>query len=51
MGLGRMHGDKPGAGPIGRCICPSCGHKITHVRGKPCNKRKCPKCGTTMTRN
>ena len=38
------------AGPGGNCICPGCGHKIKHVRGKPCNQQKCPKCGELMTR-
>lgn len=43
-------GDKPGSGPGGYCVCPSCGHKIPHSRLAPCNQRKCPKCGTTMTK-
>ena len=43
-------GDKPGSGPSGYCVCPSCGHKIKHSRATPCNNRNCPKCGTKMTR-
>lgn len=38
------------AGPGGVCVCPSCGHEETHVRGQPCNQKKCPKCNTIMTR-
>ncbi|MGD9347544.1 MAG: hypothetical protein PVH84_16885 [Candidatus Aminicenantes bacterium] len=47
-GQGRMGGK--GYGPGGDCICPSCGTRVPHQRGKPCNQRKCPKCGATMTR-
>lgn len=32
------------------CICPTCGHEEQHVRGRPCNQVKCPKCNTLMTR-
>jgi hypothetical protein len=49
QGPGRMGGGT-GAGPGGDCVCPSCGHKVPHQVGQPCNKRKCPKCGATMTR-
>ena len=43
-------GDKPGSGPGGYCVCPSCGHKVPHTRYQPCNERKCPNCGATMTK-
>ena len=46
----RMQGDKPGSGPGGNCVCPSCGYASTHGRLSPCNQRTCPKCGTRMTR-
>jgi len=39
-----------GKGPNGNCICPKCGFKKSHARAEPCMKTKCPKCGTTMTR-
>ena len=47
-GIGRMGGTAQGPG--GSCKCPSCGHKIKHTLGTPCFNKKCPKCGTTMTR-
>ena len=51
QGRGRFpSGDKPGSGPGGNCVCPSCGYTTPHSRLSPCNTRKCPKCGTTMTR-
>jgi predicted Fe-Mo cluster-binding NifX family protein len=50
-------GQRPGgrsgaqaAGALGHCICPQCGQKEAHERGVPCIERKCPKCGTAMTR-
>ena len=49
QGPGRMGGPKA-AGPEGKCVCPECGHKVSHVVGQPCNEKKCPKCGTMMTR-
>jgi len=48
-GRGRMGGPFA-AGPGGSCVCPSCGHKVPHAAGQPCNQKACPKCGTTMTR-
>ncbi len=48
-GLGRNNGpQKAGAG--GDCVCPKCGHKAQHDVGQPCYDKKCPKCGTGMTR-
>ena len=47
-GLGR--GNQLGAGIGGFCVCPSCGERITHQRGVPCNTVNCPKCGTKMVR-
>jgi len=49
-GRGRMGGDKPGSGPAGNCVCPQCGATVPHTRGIPCYTKKCPKCGTRMTR-
>jgi len=49
-GFGRMSGDKAGAGPGGSCLCPNCGYKTKHGRGRPCMNRTCPKCGSAMTR-
>ena len=39
-----------GLGPGGDCYCPNCQHREPHQRGVPCYNRKCPKCGTPMTR-
>lgn len=52
-GRGRGRGFGRGtqnAGPNGTCVCPSCGHEENHIRGQPCNQRKCPKCNKLMTR-
>lgn len=48
-GRGRMGGPLA-AGPGGECVCPSCGEKVAHTVGQPCNQMKCPKCGTPLTR-
>lgn len=53
LGRGRGRGFGRGlqnAGPNGVCVCPSCGHEETHIRGQPCSQRKCPKCGALMIR-
>ena len=50
-GRGRMGGNRPGAGPEGACVCPSCGKKIEHQRGTPCYNLNCPQCGTKMIRS
>lgn len=39
-----------GRGPQGICVCHKCGHKETHERGVPCMERKCPKCGSSLSR-
>lgn len=38
------------AGSGGFCVCPNCGERAPHELGSPCYEHKCPKCGTTMTR-
>jgi len=48
-GRGKMGGPFA-AGTGGNCVCPKCGHAGPHVAGQPCSKKKCPKCGTQMTR-
>jgi hypothetical protein len=48
QGRGRMGGFGLGTG--GSCLCPGCGQRVPHQRGVPCNQRKCPTCGKTMTR-
>lgn len=47
-GRGRMGGRGLGVG--GECICPNCGHRVTHQRGTPCYEIRCPKCGSPMGR-
>ncbi|HUX48566.1 MAG TPA: hypothetical protein VMV76_05260 [Dehalococcoidia bacterium] len=49
-GIGRMGGNRLGAGPSGNCVCPSCGTKIPHQAGVPCYNLGCPKCGAKMIR-
>jgi len=49
-GRGRMGGNRPGAGPSGNCVCPSCGTKVPHQAGQPCYNQKCAKCGSKMVR-
>ena len=41
---------KRGLGPGGTCTCQNCGHTTPKIRGQPCLKRKCPKCGSMMIR-
>lgn len=47
-GRGRMGGFA--AGPGGNCVCPQCGSTAAHRVGTPCYQRKCPRCGSAMTR-
>jgi predicted Fe-Mo cluster-binding NifX family protein len=49
-GRGKMGGTRPGAGPSGYCLCPSCGEKVVHQAGVPCNTLNCPQCGVRMVR-
>jgi len=48
-GGGRMGGPLS-AGPVGKCVCPQCGHTEPHQQGQPCNQKSCPSCKTQMTR-
>ncbi len=32
------------------CVCPSCGTKVKHEFGRPCNTYICPDCGNHMVR-
>jgi hypothetical protein len=48
-GRGRMGGPKS-AGPGGECVCPDCGHSVTHKTGHPCSQQKCSECGAAMIR-
>ena len=47
---GRMVGNRRGVGPVGNCVCPICGEKVSHRQGTPCYSMSCPKCGTKMMR-
>jgi len=54
-GLGRSGGQgrQPGGfglGPEGECVCPKCNTTVPHQRGTPCYERKCPNCGSPLTR-
>ncbi len=48
----RGRGAGRGYGARGYCICtnPNCAHQVSHKRGVPCYKMKCPKCGSPMIR-
>ncbi len=48
-GRGRKAGPLAG-GPLGYCVCPSCGHRVPHERGVPCMGQKCPNCNAPMVR-
>lgn len=37
-------------GPAQTCVCSACGFQKPKVRGLPCIKEKCPKCGAPMIR-
>lgn len=39
------------SGPVGYCLCPKCGEKLTHTAGTPCSSVKCPKCGASMIKS
>jgi len=49
-GRGGNQGNRPGAGPSGKCMCPHCGVTSAHNRGTPCYRQKCPNCGAEMVR-
>lgn len=54
-GRGRGKGQGRGLGGgfahgLGECRCPNCGHREPHQLGVPCYNKKCPKCGSPMTR-
>jgi uncharacterized protein len=49
-GRGRMAGNRPGSGPGGNCVCPSCSAVIGHQVGMLCNQIACPKCGANMVK-
>ncbi len=52
MGRGRggLNRNNFSLGSGGNCIGPNCGEKIVHQIANPCITLKCPKCGTSMTR-
>ena len=47
-GGGRNRMDQKG--PSGDCVCPSCGTRVPHKAGFPCNQVECPKCSMKMMR-
>jgi hypothetical protein len=50
LGRGRSNGGRIGMGPGGDCLCPNCKYREPHKLSEPCFSRKCPQCGTPMTR-
>ena len=49
-GGGRGLGGGFARGPDGECRCSNCEYKEPHQLGVPCYDKKCPKCGSPMTR-
>ncbi len=57
-GRGKGRGFGRGRGPekfepgrfSSNCICPHCGLIEPHQPGIPCFQKKCPRCGSPMTR-
>ena len=37
-----------GLGGFTACRCPVCGYVSQHTRNVPCNKMRCPHCGTQL---
>jgi predicted DNA-binding protein (UPF0251 family) len=50
QGAGMGGGRGRGFGGPSMCKCTKCGTEVAHVRGQPCVKQKCPKCGSMMVR-
>ena len=48
MGNARRGGTAGGSQIVKNCVCPSCGKKVPHQRGNPCNEIKCPECEVTL---
>lgn len=46
----RRAGDSPTTGTCGVCQCARCGHSEPHKRDVPCARKRCPECGSVMTR-
>jgi hypothetical protein len=34
----------------GFCVCPKCGHREPHLRGRPCQEEHCHECGAKLLR-
>jgi len=51
QGKGRGMKGGFGLGPGGDCICPSCGYKVPHKKGVPCNDTHCPHCDAILERH
>ncbi|MBN1621493.1 MAG: hypothetical protein JW871_02760 [Endomicrobiales bacterium] len=49
-GRGMGGGNRPGSGPGGYCVCPSCGNRVPHQVGVPCYSVNCPNCGERMAK-
>lgn len=42
---------RQGSGGFTSCRCPNCGYVEEHARNVPCNKMRCPHCGSTLVGN
>ena len=48
-GFGQGRGfPRIGQGGFNDCRCPVCGYEESHGRSVPCNRIRCPNCGTYM---
>ena len=51
-GEGRGQGfTRQGRGGFTTCRCPNCGFEEGHSRNVPCNRMRCPHCGTILVGN
>lgn len=45
---GKGQGAGAGSQSVKGCVCPSCGKKVPHQRGNPCNLIRCKECDVAL---